>query len=93
MVIVTVCVGSSCYVRGSDRVAEELQRLIAEHGLEGKVQLSGAFCMEQCSLGVTVRVGDRVCPQVMPDEVEAFFLSEVLPHLRGQERGELGVEA
>lgn len=82
MVVVTVCVGSSCYVRGSDRVAEALQRLIAEHGLEGKVELSGAFCMEHCSLGVTLRVGDRVYSQVMPDEVDEFFAREVLPHVQ-----------
>jgi len=79
MVVVTVCVGSSCYVRGSDRVAEVLQRLIDEHGLNGRVEINGAFCMEHCSLGVTVRVNDRVYCQVMPDEVEAFFQNEVLP--------------
>lgn len=78
MVVVTVCVGSSCYVRGSDRVADALQRLIDEHRLEGKVELSGAFCMEHCSLGVTVRVDDRVYCQVMPDEVAKFFENEVL---------------
>jgi NADH:ubiquinone oxidoreductase subunit E len=82
MVVVTVCVGSSCYVRGSDRVAESLQRLIARHGLEGKVELNGAFCMEHCSLGVTVKVGDRIYSQVMPDEVDEFFAREVLPHVQ-----------
>jgi NADH:ubiquinone oxidoreductase subunit E len=79
MVVLTVCVGSSCYVRGSDRVAEALQRLIQRRGLEARVDLSGAFCMERCSLGVTVRVDDRVYSQVMPEEVETFFENEVLP--------------
>lgn len=83
MLVVTVCVGSSCYVRGSDRVAEALLRLIDGHGLEGKVELNGAFCMEQCSLGVTVRIGDRVYRQVMPEEVEAFFAREVVPRCKG----------
>lgn len=82
MVVVTVCVGSSCYVRGSDRVAESLQRLIEVHGLDGKVEVSGAFCMEHCSLGVTVRVDDRVYCQVMPEEVDAFFRNEVLPRAK-----------
>ncbi len=82
MVVVTVCVGSSCYVRGSDKVAEALQRLIAEHGLEGRVELSGAFCMEHCSLGVTLRVGERIYSQVMPEEVDEFFAREVLPHVQ-----------
>ncbi len=85
MVVVTVCVGSSCYVRGADRVAETLQGLIDGHGLQGKVELGGAFCMEQCSLGVTVRVGERVYRQVMPEEVEAFFAAEVAPLCNGTE--------
>ncbi len=84
MVVVTVCVGSSCYVRGSDRVAEALERLIAEHGLEGKVEINGAFCMEHCSLGVTVRVDDQVYCQVVPDEVETFFRNEVLPRVQAE---------
>ena len=82
MVVVMVCVGSSCYVRGSDRVADELQRLIDVHGLQGRVEISGAFCMEHCSLGVTVTVDERIYCLVMPEEVETFFASEILP--RGQ---------
>ncbi|HOG46665.1 MAG TPA: (2Fe-2S) ferredoxin domain-containing protein [Anaerolineae bacterium] len=84
MVVVTVCVGSSCYVRGSDRVAEALQQLIDEHGLQGKVELSGAFCMEHCSLGVTVRVDDRVYCQVSPDQVDTFFANEIMPRMSAQ---------
>ncbi len=85
MVVVTVCVGSSCYVRGSDRVAEALERLIAERGLDGKVEISGHFCMEHCSLGVTVRVGDRLYRQVMPEEADAFFANEVLPRCQAEQ--------
>ena len=85
MVVVTVCVGSSCYVRGSDRIAEALERLIREHGLDGKVEISGAFCMEHCSLGVTVRIDDRIYCQVMPDDVDAFFRDEVLPRCQGEQ--------
>lgn len=81
MIVVTVCVGSSCYVRGSDRVAETLQRLIEEHGLDGKVEINGAFCMEHCSLGVTVKVDDQIYCQVMPEEVDKFFQNEILPRL------------
>jgi len=65
-------------------VAGALQRLIAEHGLDGEVEINGAFCMDHCSLGVTVRVDERVYCQVLPEEVETFFWNEVLP--RGQAR-------
>ncbi len=59
MLTVVVCVGSSCYVRGSEKMAETFERLIRERGLNGRVELTGAFCMEQCSMGVSVRVGDK----------------------------------
>ena len=82
-----ICAGSSCYVRGSDQVAETISRLIQEKELTGQVEITGAFCMEECSTGVPVRVGDVTHCQVMPDEAEAFFCREVQPHLRpGGER-------
>ena len=42
---VTVCIGSSCHINGSRQVVEELQHLIADAGLEDKVELGGTFCM------------------------------------------------
>ena len=76
---IVVCVGSSCYVRGSERLAETFERLIKENRLEAQVELTGAFCMEHCSMGVSVRLGDRVYRCVDADEAEAFFAREVLP--------------
>ena len=42
---VTVCIGSSCHIKGSRQVVEQLQNLIAEHDLKDKVELGGTFCM------------------------------------------------
>ena len=38
---VTVCIGSSCHLKGSRQVVEEFQHLIAENELQDKVELSG----------------------------------------------------
>lgn len=81
MITITVCVGSSCYVRGSEQLAETFERLICQHDLEAKVEMTGAFCMEQCSMGVSVRVGDRVFHCINPLEAEAFFDREVIPYV------------
>jgi NADH:ubiquinone oxidoreductase subunit E len=78
MVTVVVCVGSSCYVRGSETMAETFERLIRERGLNGRVELTGAFCMEQCSMGVSVRVGDRVFRCVDGTKAETFFDQQVM---------------
>ena len=48
---VTVCIGSSCHLKGSRQVVERLQALIAENNLKDKVELSGKFCMGNCQHG------------------------------------------
>ncbi|MBD8959123.1 MAG: (2Fe-2S) ferredoxin domain-containing protein, partial [Clostridiales bacterium] len=42
---VTVCIGSSCHLKGSREVVEKLQNLINDNDLKDKVTLSGKFCM------------------------------------------------
>lgn len=74
---ITVCIGSSCHIKGSRQVVEGLQRLIAEHGLGDRVELSGTFCMGQCQKGVCVNVNEEVF-SVAPDTVKAFFEENVL---------------
>jgi NADH:ubiquinone oxidoreductase subunit E len=81
LVSVVVCVGSSCYVRGSETVAETLERLIKQEGLAARVEITGAFCMDRCSMGVSVRVGARVFNGITPTATEEFFYSVVLPEV------------
>ena len=74
---VTVCIGSSCHIKGSRQVVEELQHLIDVNGLQDKVELAGAFCMKNCQNGVSVTVDGNLY-SVSPDTVNAFFLEQVL---------------
>ncbi len=74
---VTVCIGSSCHLKGSRQVVEQLQTLIAEHNLGDKVDLGGTFCMGQCQLGVCVTV-DEEFHSVTPDNVKEFFNEQIL---------------
>ena len=74
---VTVCIGSSCHLKGSRQVVEGLQKLIADNGLKEKVELGGTFCIGNCRDGVCVTVNDSVF-SVSPDTVEDFFKTEVL---------------
>ncbi len=74
---VTVCIGSSCHLKGSRRVVESLQYLIAENNLKDKVELGGTFCMNNCQNGVCVTVDDMSF-SVSPDTVEDFFKKEIL---------------
>jgi NADH:ubiquinone oxidoreductase subunit E len=84
MLIITICVGSSCSLRGSDELASELFRLINKEKLEGLVDIAGAFCMDTCTKGVSVRVGDLEFSGIGPDQADAFFYKEVLPRVENK---------
>ena len=69
---VTVCIGSSCHIKGSRQVVEQLQYLIKENNLGDKVELGGTFCMGKCQQGVCVTIDDNFY-SVTPETVEEFF--------------------
>ena len=69
---VTVCIGSSCHIKGSRKVVEHLQNRISENNLDDKVNLSGTFCMGKCQQGVCVTVDDEFY-SVTPETAEEFF--------------------
>jgi NADH:ubiquinone oxidoreductase subunit E len=74
---VTICIGSSCHLKGSRQVIEELQYLIAQNALGDKVELAGAFCMNNCKEGVCVTVGEAM-HSVTPGTAKNFFEQEIL---------------
>ena len=77
---ITVCIGSSCHIKGSRQVVENLQALISDNGVGDKVQLGGTFCLGRCQEGVCVTVEDDFY-SVSPDTVEDFFKNNVLAKL------------
>lgn len=81
---ITVCIGSSCHLKGSRAVVERLERLILEQGLKDEIELRGAFCMGQCQTGVSVLL-DGTYYSLSPEETERFMMQTVLPRL-AQER-------
>ncbi len=74
---ITVCIGSSCHIKGSRQVVEELQNLIKENNLGDKIELGGTFCMGECQQGVCVSV-DEEFHSVSPETVKDFFEKTVL---------------
>lgn len=74
---VTVCIGSSCHLKGSRQVVERLQALINDKNLKDKVDLGGTFCLGRCQEGVCVTVDGNFF-SVSPESVDNFFEKEVL---------------
>ena len=73
---ITVCIGSSCHIKGSRQVVKALQQLIADNDLGDKVELGGTFCMGNCQKGVCVSVDDAFF-SVTPETVEAIIQTNV----------------
>lgn len=73
---ITVCIGSSCHIKGSRQVVEQLQTLISKNDLSDKVELGGTFCMGECQQGVCVTVDEKFF-SVTPDTVNEFFEKNV----------------
>ncbi len=80
MVKVTICIGSSCHLKGSRQVVEELQRLVADHQVKDKVELAGQFCMGNCQNGVCVTV-DGEHFSLKPESTKQFFEEQIVPRI------------
>ncbi len=55
---VLVCVGTSCFINGSQDILKGLADYVADHGLIERVDLRGTFCLERCGNGPNVQIGE-----------------------------------
>ena len=81
---IVVCVGSSCYLKGSNQVLDMFTSLVRQYGLESSVTIAGAFCMEQCQHGVAVCIDGTM--HSAEDLTAARALFEPLLVAEGEER-------
>jgi NADH:ubiquinone oxidoreductase subunit E len=76
----TICIGSSCHLKGSKKVAQTFERLIEENNLKDKIEFHATFCMGNCQKGISVGIDDKIY-SVTPETAEDFFAKEVLARL------------
>ena len=77
---ITVCIGSSCHLKGSKKVAQTFEKLISENNLREKINFHAAFCMGNCQNGVCVTMDDQTF-SLTPETTRDFFEKDVLPRL------------
>lgn len=73
MVIIHVCIGSACHLKGSYHVIHRLQEIIEERKLEDQVLVKAAFCLGECTTGVSVKVNEGAVVSVNEENVDDFF--------------------
>ena len=81
--LIQVCVGSSCHLKGSPEIVELLQTAVSDYHLEDEVTLAGSFCIGKCNrIGVTIQIDDDIHTGVTKESFKEFFEENVLKKSR-----------
>ena len=87
MLIVQVCVGSSCHIKGSDAIVEMMENALKEHNIEDEVVLTGSFCIGKCNrIGVTVQVNDDIHVGITTENFREFFKKNILDVIENERK-------
>lgn len=78
--LVTICIGSSCHLKGSRDVITSFENLVTQHKIDNQVELTGSFCMGECAKGVCVKIDEELF-SVTPSDADTFFETEILGRL------------
>jgi NADH:ubiquinone oxidoreductase subunit E len=78
---ITVCIGSSCHLKGSYDIVSELQKLIAENDLDNQVEIKASFCLGDCKNGVCVKVDESPIKSINKENINIFFYDYIMKNL------------
>lgn len=78
--VITICIGSSCHLKGSRKIVDKFNELIKENNIGDRVSLNGSFCCGECMKGVCVKI-DGELHSVLPENAEDFFHNEIMGKL------------
>ena len=83
--IIQICVGSACHIKGSPRIVELMNKAIDDYGLQDEIILTGSFCIGRCNpIGVTIQVDDDIHTGVTPENFKDFFTKNVLSVIQNE---------
>ena len=83
--LIQVCVGSSCHLKGSPEIVELLQKAVSDYHLEDEITLAGSFCIGKCNrIGVTVQVDDDIHTGITKESFKEFFEENVLKKIQSE---------
>lgn len=80
--IIKVCVGSSCHLKGSYDVIEAFKAILKKYDVEDLVDLQASFCLGHCAQGVTVACESPdtlMLHNVNAGNAEEIFVAQVYP--------------
>ncbi|MEJ5228556.1 MAG: NAD(P)H-dependent oxidoreductase subunit E [Pseudothermotoga sp.] len=69
--VVRVCMGSSCHLKGSYRVVQKLEELRLRYP---EIQIYGSLCFGSCSDGVCVEIDGKLYKNVTAKNIEQILM-------------------
>ncbi|SHE37615.1 Thioredoxin-like [2Fe-2S] ferredoxin [Marinitoga hydrogenitolerans DSM 16785] len=82
MVEIFICMGSACYLKGSEDIVKIFKEEISKNSLDAEIRLKGSFCLGPCNQGVVVKVKDHYFKLLNPQNAKKIFESQILPYIK-----------
>ena len=74
---ISVCLGTACYVKGSDKILEEIEKQLGikcgECTEDGLFSIDSCRCVGACGLAPVMMIGDEVYGKLTPDMVKGIL--------------------
>jgi NADH:ubiquinone oxidoreductase subunit E len=74
---IIICVGSSCHLKGSEKVIEIFKEEIEKNELKN-VKISGSFCQGNCTEGVNIEINNKKIAAVNEENAREIFKQYLL---------------
>ncbi|HAJ99106.1 MAG TPA: NADH-quinone oxidoreductase subunit NuoE [Bacteroidales bacterium] len=74
---ISICTGTACYVRGAEKILDELKRIlkvpVGETTPDGKFSITCLRCVGACGLAPLIMVGEKTYGRVTIDNVKEIL--------------------
>ena len=74
---ISVCLGTACYVKGSDKILEEIEKQLGikcgECTADGLFSIDSCRCVGACGLAPVMMIGEEVYGKLTPDKVKGIL--------------------
>ena len=65
---VTVCMGSSCFAHGNQKILEQVQVFLKEHSKGDEVEITGCLCQGKCMDGPSMTIDGKLYTRLTIDK-------------------------
>ncbi len=70
---IRLCMGSSCYARGNDKILELINTFLKENNLKDSVDFRGHLCQGNCNHGPNLTIGETRYHEVSPSSIRMIL--------------------